>query len=97
MDKRGEGGRAGAEIGGKARSPDPYVARGPPDAVNSGPPLPEAGRTRPACPPSGITPERESLGSSGRVSLDLGARWRGAEEAKEEKGEKEPGSRQPPP
>ena len=33
----GRGGRAGAEIWGKARSPDPYISRGPPDAVNSGP------------------------------------------------------------
>ena len=32
----GQAGRGGAEIGGKARSPDPYVSRGSP-AVNSGP------------------------------------------------------------
>ena len=45
MKKRG-GGRAGAEIWGKARSPGPHVSRGPPEAVNSGPPPPEAGCTR---------------------------------------------------
>ena len=44
---RGRGGSAGAEIRGKARSPGQNVSRATPEAVNSGPPPLEAGRTRP--------------------------------------------------
>ena len=47
----GRGGRAGAEIGEKARSQAPDVSRGTPDAVHSGPPSPRRAALAPAVHP----------------------------------------------
>ena len=71
VDRGGEGGRAGAEIGGKARSPDPYVSRGPPDAVNAGP-TPRGGPYSPGLSTlrnhstASVAPRSDSGGWTGR-------------------------------
>ena len=67
----GRGGRAGAEIWGKARSPGPNVSQGTPDAVPSGPPPPRraAPALLPPPEPSGgascpCSPSREGRGGA---------------------------------
>ena len=59
---RGRGGRAGAEIWGKARLPGQNISRGTPDAVHSGPPS----QGRPYSPPVFTLPETLKSGK-GRV------------------------------
>ena len=56
-----EGGRAGAEIGGEIQVPGPVRLPRRPLTPCIPAPLPEAGRTRPPWPPSGITPRARGL------------------------------------
>ena len=64
LENRGRGGRAGANIGGKARPPGPHVARGNPDSLHPAPPDPSR---RPHSPPSPPPPKP----NSGCVSLRI--------------------------